>query len=92
MSNDSSTDKQPSQRIYEAVADQEDASPAVLDPPLAEAIDPDALDAFVDSVAAASQPDTAVVAFTYQGYSVAVYPDGTTQVTPAASSPPADYR
>ncbi|WP_225334957.1 HalOD1 output domain-containing protein [Halomicrobium urmianum] len=53
----------PSEDIVQAVAVREGADPVTLDP-LYEAIDPDALDAVVDS--------GAVVSFEYEGYEITV--------------------
>ncbi|SFC56178.1 hypothetical protein SAMN05444422_110124 [Halobiforma haloterrestris] len=64
----------PSQRVVTKIAEADDVEPATLEPPLYSTIDPDALDALVES----GDADT-TVSFAYHGYEVRV--DGTGEVT-----------
>ncbi|NHN46422.1 hypothetical protein G9464_02245 [Halostella sp. JP-L12] len=65
------TERPASERVVEAVAAVEEASPLELDRPLYDAIDPDALNALVGT-----QSGCNVVEFSYLGYRVAVRGDG----------------
>jgi hypothetical protein len=64
-----------SQSIVETVADEVGVSPAVLDPPLFEAIDTDALEAVLTSGERRSGPPVTVT-FEYAGFTVTVTSDG----------------
>ena len=68
----------PSERVVEAVAAIEGCDPLLLEPPLYQAVDPDALDSlFPDR----QQPTGAGrVSFTYLGHDVVVYDDGSVTV------------
>lgn len=63
-------DRSPSTAVVEAVAAAEDCAPEDLDAPLYAHVDPDALDAFVDS------PADSCVRFEYHGYEVRIDGDG----------------
>lgn len=66
----------PSQAIIDAVADAEETTPLALDPPLYEAVDPDALDTvFQDGT-------DGTVSFSYHGYAVEVSSGGEVVVSP----------
>ncbi len=62
-------------QVIEALASAEDVSPAELSPPLADAVDPDALGRLLAS-------GTVRVTFEYEGREVTVTSDGDVQVTP----------
>lgn len=66
-----------SQAVVEKLAATEDVDPVEIEPPLYEAVDPDALDSLVES---ATGPLT--VAFPYCGYVVRVDESATVTVTP----------
>lgn len=68
----------PTVRIIEAVATENGVDSAVL-PPLADAIDPEALDAVLDSIDATGRTD-AHVQFEYCGCTVQITPDHTVMV------------
>lgn len=55
-------------RIVEEIAEQADTEPGSLDPPLAEVVDPDALETLVEGTTAS----VLEVHFTYNGYDVIV--------------------
>lgn len=70
-----------SRAVVEAVADAHGVSPLDLEPPLYEAVDPDALEQFV---ARADHPAASVtVTFTYAGHEVTVDGDGEVSVASA---------
>ena len=62
-----------SREILRAVADAENVSPVELTPPLYTAIDPDAL----DSLFVNTDEPMGKLKFTYHGYEINVYNDGT---------------
>ncbi|GAB3669626.1 HalOD1 output domain-containing protein [Halopiger thermotolerans] len=67
--------EQPSVRVAEAIAAAEGVDPVDLEPPLYDAIDPDALDSLADSLrrdAARSHEAAARVEFTYRTYRIEV--------------------
>lgn len=64
-------DGSPATAVVEAVADREGVAPTDL-PPLAEAVDPEALDAVVG--------EGRRLAFEYVGYNVTAHPDGSVSV------------
>lgn len=68
-----------SQTVVRAIAEARGTSPLAL-PPLADVLDPDALDALYAEERAASH-----VTFDYAGYSVSVAPDRTVTVTTAGT-------
>jgi len=70
-----------SQTVVQAIAEARGTSPLAL-PPLADALDPDALDALYAAERAVSR-----VTFEYAGYSVAVAPDRTVTVTATGTAP-----
>lgn len=67
-----STDETPSQAVVEAVANAIDQSPLEL-VPLADAIDPDALDAMLDTPN--GEPSAVTVTFEYCGLEVMATPN-----------------
>ncbi len=68
--------KPPSIRIIEAVADREGTRPSELSPPLATAIDPDALNQLFESTRTDESPRHCSVSFVYCGHEVSLYSDG----------------
>lgn len=60
-------------KVVEKVAEQENVDPTEL-PPLADGINPDALDALFDPITNPGDSDV-YVSFTYVGYTVYVYAD-----------------
>lgn len=75
----------PSRRVVETVARALDQSPANVDP-LAETIDPDALDALFVRPYSSASSSVSTVSFEYGGVSVTVTGDGTVSVVPPADS------
>jgi hypothetical protein len=75
----SQTEQRPVTRLLAALAEAEDVDPAVMDPPLAEIIDPEALDTLLDHT-----PPTAdaqlEIRFTYRGHNVVVRRNGEIEV------------
>lgn len=68
----------PSEAVIDAVADREGVDPTELTVPLYEAIDPDALDAIVQT---GPEADPSLrVEFDYYGYAVVVTGDGSVRV------------
>lgn len=65
-----------SRAIVEAIADAKGVSPVDLQPPLYEAVDPDALEQFVASVHDRPNTTDLRVTFTYAGHEVTVSGDG----------------
>jgi hypothetical protein len=57
--------------VVNAVAAERDVDPSSLDPPLASAIDPDALDTLLDA-----ERSNATVSFEYANYLVSIDADG----------------
>lgn len=64
--------------VVERIAKHEDADPTELSP-LFDAIDPDALDAIIDSAERRNTPLD--IEFSYHGYAVTVTSDGAVHVT-----------
>lgn len=64
----------PSDAVVEAVATSEDVPSTHLDPPLYDAVDPDALDALFES--RATDDGVVSVGFAYGGYAVTVHDRG----------------
>lgn len=73
----------PSTAVIEAVAIATDREPMALEP-LYDAIDPEALDAFVLSTKTRPTAATSTVAFGLDGHDVTVHCDGTVVVRPVA--------
>ncbi|MEM4781832.1 MAG: HalOD1 output domain-containing protein [Halalkalicoccus sp.] len=69
-----------SESIVVAVADEEGVSP-MEGPPLYSAIDPDALDTFVDSLDGTRDEPRGTVTFAYGGYEVTVTGAGDISIT-----------
>lgn len=65
-----------STRVVRAIAEREGVDPVRLDPPLNDAVDPDAFDALL-----ADPATIGVVEFTYRGYGVRVDSGGDVRVT-----------
>lgn len=76
---DQQSNRQPSMQVIEAVASEERSRPEELSP-LYAAIDPDALDALLDSVGNSGN-GVIRVEFTYEGYLVTVSGDGRVDVS-----------
>ncbi|MFC5973134.1 HalOD1 output domain-containing protein [Halomarina salina] len=77
----SSPNTTPSVRVVETVAEREQTSPLTLSPPLAEFVDPDALDALFETT-------SGTVTFDAWGHRITVAADGTVtaaDVDPAES-------
>jgi hypothetical protein len=66
----------PIPQIVEAVAEAEGVEPVTLDPPLAEVVDPDAVERLVEGSTASDLE----VRFTYRGHDVVVDDSGRVQV------------
>ncbi|OTF01759.1 HalOD1 output domain-containing protein [Halorubrum sp. SD683] len=66
----------PIPQIVDAVAETEGVDPVTLDPPLAEAVDPDALETLIGE-STASNPE---IQFAYRGHDVVVDASGHVQV------------
>lgn len=62
----------PSQAVIDAVASREGVEPVNLEPPLYDAIDPDALDALVKLTAPGPEQAPIAIEFPYHGYEVHV--------------------
>lgn len=73
-----------SQAVIEAVASREDVEPMALETPLYEAVDPDALDALVETTASQHDRASLEIEFTYHGYHVRVSADGVVHLSRAA--------
>lgn len=63
-------------RIVDAVAEADGVETRLLDPPLAEVVDPDALGALVKE----STGSTLEIRFTYRGHEIVVDEDGRVQI------------
>lgn len=59
------------ERVIDAIAEAEETDPTELNPPLYEAIDPDALDTLFGKGGTIGK-----LIFNYNGYEVSVFPDG----------------
>ncbi|AEH39441.1 HalOD1 output domain-containing protein [Halopiger xanaduensis] len=70
----------PSLRVLEEIADAEDVSPAALEPPLNEVIDPTALDRLFEPTATDDSARGGRVSFKYRGYGVTVTSNGTVEL------------
>lgn len=70
-----------SERVIAAVADVTDTAPKDLTPPLFSAVDPEALDAVVESLGDGSHAPESRVEFAYCGCDVTVKADGRVIVT-----------
>jgi len=68
--------KDPITHIVDAVAEAESVEPVTLDPPLAEVVDPDAVEALVED----SKSSDLEVRFVYRGHDVVVDDRGRVQV------------
>lgn len=66
--------------VVATVADHEGVDPMALDPPLYEAIDPDALDSLFPSGANGQRGSPGRLTFTYNGYRVSVTSDGDVEI------------
>lgn len=72
---DWSGSSRPSLSVVEAVAAERDAEPMTLEP-LHDAVDPDALDAFLADAGSAAEPANASVQFEYLGVRVVLESNG----------------
>lgn len=70
-----------SERVVAAVADATDTSPIDLTPPLFSVVDPEALDALVESIGTAPTDSMGRIEFTYCGCDVTVTGDGRVTIT-----------
>ncbi|NHN43316.1 hypothetical protein G9C85_16990 [Halorubellus sp. JP-L1] len=68
------------QRIVQAVADEEGVEPVDLDPPLYDVLDGDLLNALVESNERSDATDSLELSFTYHGYDVHVEAGGSVHV------------
>ncbi|QCS43032.1 HalOD1 output domain-containing protein [Natrinema versiforme] len=66
--------------VVEAVADREGVAPMELQPPLYDAVDPEALNALVSSADGDTDTGTVRVSFEYNGYDITVGSDGDVSV------------
>jgi len=71
----------PSTEVVRRVASEASVDPIDL-PPLYEAVDPDALDRFLESVDGTTPTVSEAVRFRYAGYHVAVEADGAVALSP----------
>jgi hypothetical protein len=71
----------PSTEVVRRVASEAGVDPIDL-PPLYEAVDPDALDRFLESVDGTTPTVSEAVRFRYAGYHVAVEADGAVALSP----------
>ncbi|WP_293032256.1 HalOD1 output domain-containing protein [Natronococcus sp.] len=67
--------RSPSLRVVDAVADAEGIDPVELEPPLYDAVDPNAIDELFTTTPSASRNGR--LNFQYRGYDVTVRSDGT---------------
>ncbi|WP_129113572.1 HalOD1 output domain-containing protein [Halegenticoccus tardaugens] len=67
----------PAVRIVDAIANEANVDPGELSPPLADVIDPDALDVLLEQADPSAQVE---VRFTYRGYEVVAHPNGDVDV------------
>lgn len=70
-----------SQAVVYAIADAEGVSPVQIHPPLATAIDTDALDRLVANMSSDPDAPDGMVRFSYNGYTVTVTEPGDVSVT-----------
>ncbi|MFC3959248.1 HalOD1 output domain-containing protein [Halovivax cerinus] len=79
--------------VVRTIAEREEIDPATLDPPLHDAVDPDALDAVFESTPGADRTD-GQIRFEYAGYAVTVFADHSVSVEASDAStrehPPRD--
>lgn len=73
--------KRLSSTVIDAVADHEGIDPMTLEPPLYEAIDPDAIDSLFPRDANGRSPSSGRLSFSYNDYRITVTSDGDVQVT-----------
>ncbi len=66
----------PISQIIDAVAEAEGVEPVALDPPLAEFVDPDALETLIED----SATSTLEIQFAYRGHDIVVDDSGRVQV------------
>lgn len=83
------SDATPATKIITAVADREGVDPTELDPPLYEAIDPDALNTLFGNQQSSDYRVDGWLSFTYAGYDITVAGDGTVRVAARRDN---DYR
>ncbi|MDG5761260.1 hypothetical protein QA600_18175 [Natronococcus sp. A-GB1] len=67
----------PSLRVVKAVANAEGVDPVELEPPLYDAVDPNAIDELFDPTTAPNAARNGRLHFRYRGYDVTVRSDGT---------------
>lgn len=72
-----------SQAVVDAVARREKVEPVDLEPPLYEAVDPDALDALFED----NHTTPGTISFMYKGYRVEVDSAGTVRLNAGAEPP-----
>lgn len=82
ISTGATDDKTTSERVIDAVAEQEGVDPLDLEVPLFEAIDPDILETFDRTTDEDRAASSLRVGFTYYGYDVLVWADGSIDVSP----------
>lgn len=80
MTDPDDTPSTPTVRVLETIADAEDVSPAVLEPPLGDVVDADALDRFFESTAGDESTSHRRVSFSYRGYDVTITSDGVVEL------------
>lgn len=69
--------RSPSLRVVEAVANAEGIDPVDLEPPLYDAVDPNAIDELFAPMATSNGSRHGRLSFRYRGYDVTVRSDGT---------------
>lgn len=75
-----------SSTIVRQVAAHEGVDPTDLEPPLYDVVDPDALDALLDSSRTNAESFSLCVEFDYHGYEISVQQDGEFQLTSVSGS------
>ncbi|MFU8868391.1 HalOD1 output domain-containing protein [Natronococcus sp.] len=72
-----SSPRSPSLRVVETVANAEGVDPTELEPPLYDAVDPNAIDDLFAATTAPNASRNGQLTFRYRGYDVTVRADGT---------------
>lgn len=69
-----------SEKILDEIAEREDVPPVDLEPPLYDAIDPEALDSFFRNHGRETVDSARQIVFRYAGYDVSVSGDGEVEI------------
>lgn len=81
MATTESTFSKPSLRVLEEIADAEDVTPADLEPPLNDVVDPAALDQLFEPTTTDDSTRGGRVSFEYRGYDVTIASDDTVELS-----------